>query len=460
MSSGANGAGTGRDMEMLFRAVCANVSLSMKGSAARFEEAAHMAGRLSGKLDPKAALRMLRRAAQEIGYDPDLVEGAIDREYARGQKEAIERGGDPLPDPDHVEPFPTICAASYAGKPRPKIAFLDARQFIPRGCLTTLAGAGGAGKTTIILQLMVGTATKGTWMGEPVNEDGRGVALFYSAEDPEAITQSRLMDICAAEGLDISVLKGVHIIPAENKDGLFIETKKDGVQPTADWHRLVATVEKLKPDVLAIDNRGHVVEANENDRTVAHRVSRAVNRLAQKHDLAAVLAVHPSMTGQRENTGAAGNTGWWNTSRSYLYLAKPTEEGGEPTAGDGDGKRTLTLIKSNYSQTGRVINAKWELGYYRCTDKPKRAGSDIGEADQAERVFLALLKTNAERGVNVSANPKASNYAPKQFMTSKKREGLSLKNLTDAMESLFEKGAIRAVKYGPPSDQTFRLEVV
>lgn len=465
MSSGANGAGTDRDMEMLFRAVCGSISLSMNGSAARFDEAAHMAGRLAGKLDPKAARRMLRRAAQEIGYETDLIESAIDREYARGEKEAIERGvvADITPVP---LPAP-VSAATFARVEPPPRQFIDGHDLFLAKRLNVLTGAGQVGKSLVIMQLCCAYALKedrypeASWLGQPLRRRGR--VLYLTTEDDLEECSRRIRAIAALEGIEISDLRQLDVIDLTDKEAraLFQASRNSAVQRTKLLEELEHRIALDQYDLVIIDNRAQAVDANEIDRSVATKVAGVLDVIARKMSVTIILLAHPSLSGIANGSGASGSTAWFNAVRNQVNMRRPDVDQSEAKDAPDDGRRELVAGKTNYSQSGRKLNLQWTAGAYVCTDKPERAGSDIGRADRAERVFLALLKLFAERGVAVSANPKANNYAPKVFMTNdNKREGIPLKTLKVALDSLWERGAIRAVRYGSPSDNTYRLEVV
>ena len=70
-----------------------------------------------------------------------------------------------------------------------------------------------------------------------------------------------------------------------------------------------------------------------------------------------------------------------------------------------------------------------------------------------------LDRSNAAH-INVSADPRARNYAPKAFKKDRGANtiGISERDFAMALERLRTSGQIESVQYGAPSKQTFRLE--
>lgn len=446
MSSGANGAGTDRDMEMLFRAVCGSISLSMKGSAARLDEAAHMAGRLSGKLDPKAARRLLRRAAQEIGYEPELIDTAIDREYARGEKEAIERGGGPQEQGDHPLPDPVSAATFAKVEPLPR-QFIDGHELFLAKRLNVLTGAGAVGKSLLMLQLCCAYALKeetypeASWLGRPMLKRGR--VLYITTEDDLEECNRRVRDIAALEGIDISDLQQLDVIDMTESESrsLFQSPRKGILQRTQLLEELERRIAHGRYDLIIIDNRAQAVDADEIDRSVATKVGAVLDAIARRMGATIILLAHPSLSGIASGTGASGSTAWFNAVRNQVNMRQP--EDADAKAPD-DGRRELVSGKPNYGLKGRVIGLQWTAGAYVCTDQPERAGSDIGKADRAERVFLKLMREHISRGGTLSALSNARNYAPRIFFNNKTaREGVNLREMESAMNALLARGTIK-----------------
>ncbi len=354
-----------------------------------------------------------------------------------------------------LEPLDTISVADFAEKPIPEREFLDDRHLFPARNVTLLQGDGGTGKSLLAMQLAMAVAVGGTWLGIAVK---RGAVLYLSAEEDEAENHIRAAEIAAAEPLDLVDLKHLRISCLAGEDAaLATEDKKGRLATTTLYRRLELSLKNIKPLLVVLDNLADVFGGNEISRAQARQFIGMLRRLAIRFNCYILLLGHPSLAGINSGTGTSGSTAWSNSVRARLYLHKQIGQDGSEA---DQSVRVLETMKANYGPRGEPINLKWDCGRYICTDKPQRAGSDIGGAGKAERVFLALLNTHNERGIWVSARPKAQNYAPKVFAGHPKRDGQTVNSLKNAMEALFENGAIRSVPYGPPSDDTWKLEVV
>ncbi|RVP80659.1 AAA family ATPase [Sinorhizobium meliloti] len=376
----------------------------------------------------------------------------------------MRREGDENGGTVHKIPFLPKFRASQLAKetPRPRL-YLDGHGLFLANRLNVLSGAGAIGKSLVMLQLAAAVALpediypQAHWLGRPIRQ--RGPVLYVTTEDDRDEVHRRLIDIAAADYFDIAHLSRLEIAELCDREqrALFVGGRQ-AIRETPVYQELEFTMVYARQPYAAIilDNRAQLADVDELNRSAATKIGGALDILARRHGSTIILLTHPSLAGIAARTGASGSTGWFNGIRNQVDMRKPADD--EPSAQD-DGKRELAPLKANYGPMGRVVNVLWELGCYRCTDKPERAGADIGKADRAERVFLALLNLHNERGDFVSARTKARNYAPKVFAAHPKREGLTPRLFAAAMESLFEKGAIRSVRYGPPSDDTWKLEV-
>jgi hypothetical protein len=101
---------------------------------------------------------------------------------------------------------------------------------------------------------------------------------------------------------------------------------------------------------------------------------------------------------------------------------------------------------------GVKVNLQWKLGVY-VNDAPK-ADDGIGGASKAELVFMRMLETARDRGVQLSANPAATKtYAPAYFFQRGDREGLTKPQLERAMFALLDRKVIKVVAVGTSSRQ-------
>lgn len=345
------------------------------------------------------------------------------------------------------------------------VEYVDGHELFLKNDLSHLSGAGAIGKTTLALQLASSVAIsedacpgESLFLGRPVGV--RGTVLFVSGEDDRDAIHRRLIDIAAAGCFEVRDLSGLIVLDLGfSAEKLMIVARRGKilrVMPLFD--KLKAWLEQKKPKLVIIDNRAQVIDADEIDRNVATAVTNQLRALAHRYGCSIIMLTHPSLSGMK--TGTSGSTGWQNTSRNHVGMVAPEQKDGEESDAD-DGKRQLVVHKSNYGKQGRKVGLRWEAGVFIPTDRPQRAGSDIGAQEKARRVFLELLRLCSSRGINVSANKAASkNYAPTVFAAQPKRENVSRKAFEMAMEGLLDDGTIAVVDYRNGGHTSKRLEVV
>jgi hypothetical protein len=101
--------------------------------------------------------------------------------------------------------------------------------------------------------------------------------------------------------------------------------------------------------------------------------------------------------------------------------------------------RTLDNNKTNYSEDGTLLNLRWEMDRFTCTDPLPRAGDDIGIRDKAERVFMKLLIWHNEHGIEVSPSAKSGGvFAPKMFAAHPQCERITPGRFRAAMLGLID----------------------
>jgi RecA-family ATPase len=78
----------------------------------------------------------------------------------------------------YANPLPVIDPRDWQGKPVPERHWF-VEGLIPDRTVTNLSGAGGSGKTEIILQLIAASSLRTQWFGKDVSI---GPCLYYGAE--------------------------------------------------------------------------------------------------------------------------------------------------------------------------------------------------------------------------------------------------------------------------------------
>ncbi len=340
----------------------------------------------------------------------------------------------------HTHFLPDLRASQLAGTDPAPLEFIDGYQLFLKGELNYLSGVGAIGKTTLTLQLATSVALSqhlyeaSSWLDRPVSV--RGPVMFVSGEENANTLHLVLLDVCADQGIELRDLANLHIHDISGHDHKTLLTSAGRGKPvvrTPLFRAFEASIALLKPVLIVVDNRAQIANVDEIDRNSATAVGNIFRAVSAKYGTTVILLMHPSVSGEKD--GRSGSTGWNNAGRNTVLMCKPKEVDEDA---DDDGKRELRVVKANRSQMGLRASLKWAAGVYRCTDKPERAGSDIGKAEKAERVFLKLLTLLMKRGQRVSANPKGT-YAPTEFTKpGMDREGINKREFEAAMNRLID----------------------
>ena len=348
--------------------------------------------------------------------------------------------------------FEITIASKLAGKPIPERDFI-VPGWIPRRQVTLISGDGGTGKTLIAQQLQVAASLGGSWLGMPIIGGPMPTFGLYT-EDDDAELHIRLNDITSLDGIDIARLDNMYwrsgvVDPCE-----LVEVDKGGMMkktPYFEW--LERTIKQLGAKLVVLDAAANLYGGDEINRRQVKSFITMLRQLAVEIDGAIVLLAHPSVQGIQTGTGLSGSTSWNNSVRSRLYLNREKSDKGEEA---DPNVRVLTKMKSNYSSTGDKVRVRWTQGAFIALDTSGTLDKAATSA-KADRVFLALLKSQYESSVWVSHLHTSRNYAPTTFSLLDDREGLGKDALAKAMNRLLKDGIIAPEQYGRPSDPRFRL---
>ena len=328
---------------------------------------------------------------------------------------------------------------------------------IPSGTVTLLSGDGGSGKSLLALNLAISVASGGKlkWLNY---QPEQGTALYIGAEDDMNEIHRRISRLTASNfDLEYNDLKDLHIASLANRDALLsiVDPKTNTLYPSPLFQQIVTKVAAEKPSLVVLDTLADLFPANENDRASARQFIGQLRKLAVDFDTTVVLLSHPSLSGMASGSGTSGNTAWSNSVRSRLYMQRITEDGYEPdkTA------RKLTVMKSNYGETGIEILMNYNEGFFeadRTTDSLDRVAMD----NKADRVFLRLLETHTAASVKLSPNYTSNNSAATIFSRSNDRESITKKQFMAAQERLILKKEIKIEEEGSPSRRVKYLRKV
>ena len=178
---------------------------------------------------------------------------------------------------------------------------------IPDRTVTIVAGDGGDGKTTLMLQLAAAMASGRPWLGyspEPAP------VTFLSAEDDLDELHRRLAMIAVSLDVALSDLSDLHLIPLAGRNAVMgaPQGKTGIVNATAVFHGLGALAQRIKPRLVVLDALADVFGGEENARAQARQFIGLLRGLAIDHNLAVALIAHPSLTGISSGSGTSGST--------------------------------------------------------------------------------------------------------------------------------------------------------
>lgn len=282
-----------------------------------------------------------------------------------------------------MDALPFTRLSEWADREIPERPFL-VPGLIPDGCVTSLYGDGGSGKTLIALWLMAAMASRygATWMGErPLG--WKSVGLF--AEDDEEELIRRLRRVCTGMDIDfgkvassITVLAGVGM---DTTVAYYAETGELCITPLMDG--LIAKVREEGASLLVLDYAAAIFAGNELDRLQVSDFMRRLNAIARDNGIAILLLGHPSMEGMKGGRGTSGSTAWRNQARSFLHLTVDEDQDDE----EGRTRLTLSHTKSNYSRWGKVFKlasdgSRFEILDEAQGDRKKPAGPRLTTAQQ------------------------------------------------------------------------------
>jgi RecA-family ATPase len=351
---------------------------------------------------------------------------------------------------DSSERFRTFRGDELLSKPAAPRRWLVDR-FIPASETTMIGGDGGAGKTTLGLQLGLANATGSDWFGLKVTQCN---TLYVSAEDPTEEIHFRLEQIVKQSKISDVELCRFKLIDLAGRDATIAQFGKDGqMKPTPLFSDIENVAREHGAKCIIFDSVADFFGGNENERREARAFVGLLRGLAMRLGAAVVFLAHPSVDGIKSGRGYSGSTHWNNAVRSRLYFTDAPKSDGGPSNSD---LRVIELAKTNRARRGERIHVIWMEGrFVRITPDAAEASKNEVEADA---VFLELLSRRIKQGLSVSPSPSRS-YAPAEFAKEAKGKAIGKAALDRAMHRLLDQGKIRVVQSGPPSRRTRHLEI-
>lgn len=334
--------------------------------------------------------------------------------------------------------FDLIDPASWANIHPPEREWLW-QEWLPRGQVSLLTGAGSAGKSLLGQQLATSVALGRPCLGIPTVQ---GRAIYITCEDDAQELHRRQDAICNMLGIRMSDLSGKLWLSSwhgllENELATF--TRDGKMCEARRYHALVAECRRVGAKFVVLDNTAHLFAGNENDRHQVAAFLNLLNRLADEIEGAVLLVGHPNKIGD----DYSGSTAWQNQVRSRVFMEIPSDKDGEPI---NPNARTIARRKVNYSMRGEAVCFHWhDWAFVREEDLEPEAGAELAArilADEEDHRFLACLdKATGERRATSHAKA-ASNYAPRVFVVMPTSKGMKGRAFERAMHRLLHLGVI------------------
>jgi RecA-family ATPase len=323
----------------------------------------------------------------------------------------------------------------------------------PIGHASLCSGDGGTGKSRTKLHLCVAHVLGRDWLGV---DPKPGPALFVDAEDDEHELHRRLAQILEHYDATFAELwsGGLRLVSLVGRDPVLGAPNRSGrIEPTKLYDELLEHVGDTKPAMIAIASSADVFAGNEIARDQVRQFIHLLNRLAIAARGGLVLIAHPSLTGMNSGSGLSGSTQWHNAvrARSYLQHVKPDDDDEDP---DPD-LRMLEFKKNNYGPVSESIYLRYQGGLFLPVDEL----DPVARAAQAETADVVIIDQLKRDNMNLSNSPHAGNYAPRIMakLPEARSQGLTKRDLEEAMHRLLTAGKIRVERYGRPADPRFRL---
>ncbi len=363
---------------------------------------------------------------------------------------------DPTPawepaNPEYISPrLPTFDPASLQGAPVPERKWI-VPEWIPSGAVTMISGAGGVGKSLLVMQLMTATALGKMWIGQPTTAC-RALGLF--CEDDLDELHRRQTSINAYYETEFSGLADMAWLSRVGENSMLMTFDIGDVGSATELFQQVHTAaQDFGARLIVLDALHDVFAGNENARPQARQFISLLRGLALDCDGAVVLTAHPSLTGLSSGTGLSGSTAWNNAVRSRLYLTRRTVDEGQEV---DDYERILSRMKANYAPAGGGVDLRWSEGVF-AAQVPETGIFGTIERRTADKAFLEGLDALSRSGRKVSDSRNAGNHAPRAISRTPQAKGFNVRQLEAAMERLFAEGMIRVEEYGRTGDHRRRV---
>ncbi|MGH1457211.1 MAG: AAA family ATPase [Alphaproteobacteria bacterium] len=319
----------------------------------------------------------------------------------------------------HVEDISFVDFSSLATTQPPPRQWI-VPEWLPRGTLTLLAGAGGVGKSLLAQQLATCVANGFNWMGLETTQ-GNVLGFFCEDDNDELLRRAHNIFFTglydaekASERLYLDARAGKY-----NTLATFGSDRQ--IQPTALLDQIHEQCQKIKPVLLILDNVAQMYAGAEIDRVQVTAFCNALTEIALKYNCAVLLLAHPA---KAEGSEFSGSTAWEAAVRTRLFLKR-----------NDDDTLTIKKAKANYSALDD-INIRYQDGAFTL----HLPGDELPETlQEAEALIIQAIETYTNRENTCSHTPTARNYIVRQMKSDNLLGEFTVKKIERALNNLLDK---------------------
>lgn len=316
------------------------------------------------------------------------------------------------------------------------------------GKVGLLIGAGGAGKTMLLIALALAVATGRRWLDLfGVAHPGR-VLLALGEEDVEEVWRRCFAVARAMRLTDEQVLvaaQNIVALPLAGVPVALVEAEGGNTRATEMLHEVRERMRSQEWRLIIFDPLSRFAGADtEKDNTAATRFVQAVESLVSVPGSPAVIIGH--------HTNKLSRTEGTKASASNARGSSAITDGARWVAeleSRGDDGAKLTITKSNYSLCGapvELVRDHARGGYLRAaTSEEARQRRDASQADEDKRTEERLQRMDEEVLAALVARPGLSKTQLKDVVTGRGQD------VGRSVERLMRSGRIRpsaTVKHG------------
>lgn len=305
--------------------------------------------------------------------------------------------------------------------------------FLLRQAVTLVAGAGSAGKSSLVVAWSVAMAL-GLPYGRFRPERPMRV-LSYNVEDDEEEQQRRMSAALRQFNATPADLGGRIMRVQPEQVGTLIEhdMSTGTFRMTQGWHDLDRLVGEFKPDVKFLDPLAELHTAEENNNTALRHVLAHIRAMSKRHDCASGVIHHIRKGGEAGDMDAVRGAGSLVGAARTVFTVTPMSAEEADGFGIAHAQRRgffrLDNAKANYVEAGEAL---WhELQGYELDNGEVIAAALPWEPSPTQRPItdpdsLALICAAIARGTEQGPySPRLSTDQPRSIAVLFQRHGIT-----------------------------------